>query len=196
MQGNDPWRQRIPGMSDVRLVKPHAGLLPEYISALRTGWSPSNGHDLSGPHLAAIEADAAAFLAQYDWLPGSMVRLPDGSAVPRLPGQLFWIDVGEFAGFMSFRYQIGTVDLPDNVSGHAGYGVVPWLRRRGIATSALRLVLPVAAAAGLDRILITAHPDNAASCRVIEAAGGELASDLPASDAFGPRVGYWVQTAR
>lgn len=182
-------------MDAIRLVKPHAGLLPEYVAALRTGWSPSNGHDLSGPHLAAIEADPVAFLAQYDWVPGSNTQLPDGSVVPRLPGQLFWITAGAFAGFMSFRYQPGMLELPASVSGHVGYGVVPWLRRRGIASAALRLLLPVAAAAGLDRVLITAHPDNAVSRRVIEAAGGAL-TGLSRSPELDPRVGYWVQTAR
>ncbi len=183
-------------MSDVRLVKPHAGLLPEYVAALRTGWSPSNTHDVSGQHLAEIETDPAAFLAQYDWVPGSVFRMPDGTEHPRLPGQQYWITDGGFAGTIGYRYQPDTIDLPPAVSGHVGYAIVPWQRRRGIATAALRLLLPILAEAGLDRVLITAHPDNPASRRVIEAAGGVLAPDLPASDAFGPRVGYWVQTAR
>ncbi len=183
-------------MDAVRLVKPHAGLLPEYVAALRRGWSPSNTHDLSGQHLAEIEADPAAFLAQDHWVPGSVVRLPDGTEQPRLPGQQYWITGDAFAGTIGYRCQPGTLDLPAAVSGHVGYAVVPWQRRRGIATAALRSLLPILAEAGLDRVLITAHPDNAASHRVIEAAGGVLAPDLPASDFFGPRVGYWVQTAR
>lgn len=45
----------------IRLVVPHDGLLAEYVAALRTGWSPDNTQDVSGRHLAAIEADAAGF---------------------------------------------------------------------------------------------------------------------------------------
>ena len=183
-------------MTGIRLVKPHAGLLPEYVAALRNGWSPSNTHDLSGQHLAEIEADPAKFLSQYDWVPGSVFRTPDGAEHPRLPGQLYWITDDAFAGNIGYRYQPGTLELPATVSGHVGYAVVPWMRRRGIATAALRLLLPILVEAGLDRVLITTHPDNVVSRRLIEAAGGVLATDLPASETFDPRVGYWVQTAR
>ena len=176
-------------MEAIALVKPGAALLPGYVAALRTGWSPSNLFDLSAAHLAAIEADAAAFLAGYDGSPGSTNVAPDGRTVPRLPGQLFWISDGSFCGFMSFRHQPGTPDLPDHVSGHVGYGVVPWQRRRGVATAALRAVLPVARAAGLDRVLITTDPDNEASRRVILAAGGASPTLLP-----GSKLGFWVPT--
>ena len=59
------------------------------------------------------------------------------------------------------------------MSGHVGYGIVPWKRRRGYATQALRLLLPVAAqVTGLRRVSLTCDTDNAASCAVIEANGG------------------------
>ena len=85
---------------------------------------------------------------------------------------------GEFAGQIALRWQPGTDALPDYVSGHVGYAVVPWKRRRGHATRALALMLPVAREVGLRRIEITTDADNAASQRVIEANGGRIVGEF------------------
>jgi predicted acetyltransferase len=59
--------------------------------------------------------------------------------------------------------------------GHIGYSVVPWRRRRGYATSALRQILPLAAqATGLPFVEVTTDAHNIASRRVIERNGGAL----------------------
>jgi predicted acetyltransferase len=50
--------------------------------------------------------------------------------------------------------------------------VVPWKRRRGYATSALGLMLPVAREIGLSRVELTCDDDNEPSRRVILANGG------------------------
>jgi predicted acetyltransferase len=50
--------------------------------------------------------------------------------------------------------------------------VVPWKRRRGYATRALALLLPVAREVGLNRVELTCDDDNEASRRVILANGG------------------------
>jgi len=51
---------------------------------------------------------------------------------------------------------------------------VPWKRRRGYASEALRRLLVDVADVGLRWIEVTTDPDNVASQRVIENAGGEL----------------------
>lgn len=179
----------------ITLEVPNEQLLPSYTAALQTGWSPSNTRDLAGPHLAAIEADPDAFLADYEWKPHQTMVEPGGQVVPRLPGQVYWISDGEFCGFLGFRYQPGTTALPPYVAGHIGYGVVPWKRGRGMAAQAVRAVLPVARAAGLARVSITTGPLNAISLAVIRSLGGVRAPETDGIDAHGPWIGFWVATS-
>lgn len=174
----------------VRLVPPNPALLDEYAAALRTGWSPNNEQDMSGEHLAAIAADPAAFLAEFPWAPGKTIKVADGTMRPRLPDATYWIVDDAFCGRINFRHVPGTVDLPPWATGHIGYSIVPWKRRRGIATAALRLMLPIAAAAGLERVFLTTNPHNIPSQKVILGAGGVLDGVLP----NGATLGYWIDT--
>ncbi|MGE3577786.1 MAG: GNAT family N-acetyltransferase, partial [Vicinamibacterales bacterium] len=92
--------------------------------------------------------------------------------VPRLPGYVMWMWDGEFCGTIGFRWQPGTTELPSYCLGHVGYSVVPWKRRRGYATRALALLLPLVRTEGLAYVELTTDADNVASRRVIEANGG------------------------
>jgi predicted acetyltransferase len=89
----------------------------------------------------------------------------------------------------------GTLDLPSHLSGHIGYSVVPWKQRRGYASQALALLLPVARGFGLPRVLVTCDPSNTASCRVIEANGGVAAGSAPYLDQPNEcRLLFWIDT--
>ena len=165
-------------MSPVRLVEPSLALLGEYAAALRQGWSPSNLRDVSGEQLAAIAADETAFLRQFT-APCATIDLGGGLVVPRLPGPVRWLWDGAFCGAINLRYLPGTEELPEHVSGHIGYAVVPWKRRLGYATAALRQILPLAVAAGLRHVDLTCDDDNRPSQKVIEANGGVLISRGP-----------------
>jgi predicted acetyltransferase len=151
--------------------------LPSYVSALESGWSPNTMDDGAGrAELAAIAADPVAFLRSLVDLDatGGPIPLPDGTFAERLPGYRKWMWDGEFCGSISFRWRPGTEELPPHVLGHIGYSVVPWKRRNGYATDALRQLLPEAAEHGLSHVEITTDIDNVASQRVIEANGGTL----------------------
>jgi len=161
----------------MELVWPDGHYLPGYVDALQRGWSPDNLRpETAQEHLAEIAADAVDFVSrQVDReASGPDIALPDGSTVPRLPGFSLWIWDGEFCGCIGFRWQPGTMALPEYCLGHIGYSVVPWKRRRGYATRALQLLLPYAQAEGLSYVELTTDSDNFASQRVIESNGGRL----------------------
>lgn len=166
-------------MITVRLVAPSLDRLPDYVAALQTGWSPNNERDVSGEQLALYRREPGALLHELTRQDGT-ITLGDGQVVPRLPSRVFWLDDdGAFCGQIGLRWQPGSEGLPPYVSGHVGYAVVPWQRRRGHATRALALILPVAREAGLHRVVVTCFDDNEASRRVILANGGTLVGSGP-----------------
>jgi predicted acetyltransferase len=95
-----------------------------------------------------------------------------------------WHD-GDFCGSIGLRWQPGTTELPFYCLGHIGYSVVPWRQRRGLATEALRQLLPQARAQGLPLVQITADAGNLASQKVILANGGVLLREEDKPAAFG-----------
>jgi predicted acetyltransferase len=177
----------------VNLVQPAIAYLGSYSDALRRGWSPDNvrGAAAALDELQQIESDPIKFL---DGLTdpdakGPPVTLPDGSQVPRLPGFRLWMWDGEFCGSIGFRWQPGTAELPAYCLGHIGYAVVPWKERRGYATRALALLLPLARARGLSHVDLTTDPDNIPSQRVIIANGGVLYSRFRKTEHYGNTEG-------
>ena len=158
------------------LKQPSLELLPGFVDALNRGWSPDNvrGEVTAARMLKAIGKDPVRFVASMDdrEARGESITLPDGSVVPRLPGFNRWIWDYVFCGSIGLRWQRGTSELPHWVLGHIGYAVVPWKRGQGYATSALRLLLPQARAAGLEYVELTTDPDNLPSQQVILSNGG------------------------
>jgi predicted acetyltransferase len=64
-------------------------------------------------------------------------------------------------------------------AGHIGFSVEPPWRGRGLAGRAVRLLLPLAQAHGLDPLWLTCDPGNFASRRAIERLGAEYAGTVP-----------------
>jgi len=172
----------------MKLVWPAAEYLAGYIHALEQGWSPDNLRPAAAPEeLARIAEDSVRFIAeQIDReAKGPKVTLPDGRAVPRLPGYTLWMWDGEFCGSINFRWQPGTTELPPYCLGHIGYAVVPWKRRRGYAKLALKLLLQQAGNEGLTYVEIVTDSDNVASRKVIEANGGEVIAQFRKPEGYG-----------
>ena len=183
----------------IELKTPVLELLPHYVDALQRGWTPDHiiGRAATEEQLLAIEQDGAGFVARQTDLAaqGGPVTLPDGSQVQRIPGRQFWIWDGEFCGRLSIRWQPGTAALPPHVLGHVGYAIVEWKQRQGIATQAVRLVLPYARAQGLPYVEVTTDPDNLASQKVITANRGVLFESFTKPAAFGSTPGLRYRIA-
>jgi len=172
----------------MKLVWPAAEYLGGYTHALEQGWSPDNLRPEAAPEqLASIADDPVRFLTeQIDReAKGPKVVLPDGREVTRLPGYAQWLWDGEFCGSINFRWQPGTTELPPYCLGHIGYSVVPWKRRRGYATLALKLMLSQASYEGLPYVEIVTDADNVASRKVIEANGGKLIAEFRKPESYG-----------
>jgi predicted acetyltransferase len=175
----------------MQLVRPSPEHLPEYQAALERGYRP---HTLRGPAALkswSIEDDPRpSSLMDNPLALGPMVVLPDGSQVRRLPNLRRWMwDEDGFSGSIGLRWTADGTPLPSHVLGHIGYAVVPWKQRRGYATRALALMLPLARAQGLPFVSVTTDPDNTASQRVILANGGVLVERFDKGAAYGHKPG-------
>lgn len=186
----------LPGAcpAPLALLPPSLDRLEGYARALEAGWAPDESRDVRLQTLAAVREDPAGFVRGLVAQTGTFFA-PDGTPVPRIPFRMYWIDDGEFCGTINLRWQPGTLELPSYVSGHVGYGVVPWKRNRGYARRALAMLLPEARALGLDRVLLTCDDDNHPSRRVILANGGVFAGTAPHPHlAHKRKLLYWVST--
>lgn len=183
----------------MQLVWPTLEHLPSYVEALGTGWSADNvrGAVAAAEERQRIEADPAAFVAGMvdREAKGDPVKLPDGSIVTRIPGFRRWMWDGGFCGVIGLRWQPGTEALPPHCLGHIGYAVVPAKRNLGFATQALLETLPLAKAEGLSYVEVTTDPDNIASQRTIEKAGGVLYERFVKPAAFGRTPGLRYRIA-
>ncbi|MBN9415172.1 MAG: GNAT family N-acetyltransferase [Candidatus Eremiobacteraeota bacterium] len=76
------------------------------------------------------------------------------------------------------RGKVGGIDLrldeANIVGGQIGYVVAPRFRGQGLASRALRLLLPLVQRHGFERLWVTCDPDNLASRRTCEKAGFRL----------------------
>lgn len=175
------------------LKTPDLSILPMYLAALKRGWTPESDDDMAIARqlITDVESDPETHLA-WLWNPtgqGAPVTLSDGSVVPRLAHVRFWIfDDGEYCGEVNLRWQPGTSTLPPYCDGHVGYAVVPWKRRQGIASTALRHLAAMAPTFGLEWLDIAMSADNLASRRVSEAAGAKLIGEYIAHEQGGVKA--------
>ena len=121
------------------------------------------------------------------------LREQSDTSIPAKEGRVhatnWWIvEDDTYLGAISLRHALN--DFLLDAGGHIGYGVRPTARRRGLATWALRAVLPNARSLGLTRVLVTCDDENVGSVRIIESNGGVL-EDVRDTD-LGRTRRYWI----
>ena len=90
-----------------------------------------------------------------------------------VPATMLWaVDGDRWLGRVSVRHELNEHLI--RFGGHVGYAVRPSARRRGIATTLLRVGLGMLNEIGVGEALILCAEDNEGSRRVIETGGGEL----------------------
>ncbi|WP_269936519.1 GNAT family N-acetyltransferase [Arthrobacter sp. HY1533] len=105
----------------------------------------------------------------------------------------FWIVENEtYLGAIELRHVLTPLML--DAVGHIGYNIRPAARRRGIATWALKSILPHASSIGLTRVLLTCDEQNLPSARTIEKNGGVL-EDVRSTE-LGVKRRYWIELGR
>ncbi len=92
----------------------------------------------------------------------------DGRHVPYYHFQI--LQYGREAGRVNFR-PASTPSVLE-YDGHIGYEIFPRYRGQRLSQQAVSLLLPFIARHGFDSVVLTCHPANRASARIIEALGG------------------------
>lgn len=152
------------------------------------------GHDVYDM-LQTFTSDENGFSVEmsglpYDAFPGWIAKMEKYSRGEELsPGHvpqtlyILYAD-GRPCGILKLRHYLN--DALREHGGHIGYAVCPAARGQGYGTLQLALGLEKARALGLDRVLITANSDNAASRRVAMKNGARVEKD------DGEHVWMWI----
>lgn len=153
----------------MRLVRPSAAYVPSYLHEVRSGWEWDEFFFSDGdPMLNRAKVSTTSLLSGFreDERPG------------RLPSRFRFMWENGYLGSINLRWEPGTHELPFPVLGHIGYGVIPRARGRGVASDALRQMLPLAWEQGLQYVDVVTDPENIASQRVIANAGGTFVEEF------------------
>ncbi len=169
------------------LIAPTTRLRESWLAA-RDEWGRGEHQDGSGLR-AGDDVDSPEGFAL--WV--TRLRREADPAIPpgegRVHATYWWIAESDiYLGAITLRHAL--TDFLVRAAGHIGYSVRPSERGRGLATWALRSVLPEARSLGLQRVLVTCDDTNVASARTIENAGGVL-EDMRDTE-LGRTRRYWI----
>ena len=156
---------------NVILELPSMKAFDSYIEALEEGFYRGIQEVKTPEEIQTIKANPELHFKELnDQTPGE-IETPSGEKFQKVPYENLWL-VHEkiFIGEVSFRHRLSK--FLEDFGGHIGYGIRPSYEGQGYATLAMELVKKRAKTIGIDTLMVSCSPDNPASQRVIEIAGG------------------------
>jgi predicted acetyltransferase len=109
-----------------------------------------------------------------------------------VPQQTYWLLKGGETIVGEIRFRPVLTPPFEQHNGHIGYNIRPSERRKGYATCQLALLLDIARAQSLTRVMLTIEGHNPASVCVIEKNGGELEWRKIAPETGEALACYWI----
>lgn len=173
-------------MSAAHLVTPSVDFKDSYLEAVAEYHREGRYQETS---LLDISADFEAYVSHLGDPDRQNRPLPDWAE--HVPETILWLvkeDV--YIGTVSIRHRLNW--HLEKYGGHIGYIIRPSWRGKGFGKKILRLALPVAQHLGIDRVLVTCAPDNAASRAAIEGNGGVYRDEVSATAQHPARQRFWI----
>lgn len=111
-----------------------------------------------------------------------------------VPDTVYWaVSEGRMVGRISIRHELSS--FLRRVGGHVGYIVRPSMRRRGVATEMLRLLLETPRAKATGDILLTCNEDNVGSEKSILKNGGVFSELVEVGPGQPKKKHFWIKTS-
>lgn len=168
----------------MRLVKPTAELERQYLDMVEE-WKQS-GEKMVPSVLKEDTSDFQAMVSRFEGFSQGI-----GVKDSFVTHTTYWLisEDNRVLGAINIRHQLN--EKLKNHGGHIGYGIRPSERRKGYATTMLRMALDVVREMGMESVLITCNKKNLASAGTIINNGGVLDSEGVDEGVVFQR--YWIK---
>lgn len=174
-------------MSASKLVKPDIEYKDSYLDALREYQEEGRYTFID---IAELDESFEDFTKKLN--EGKLnLHKPFQDWVEPVPETALWlVKDGDYIGTFNIRHRLNW--HLEKWGGHVNFNIRPSMRGKGFGKKILQKGMPFICYMGINRALLTVHPDNKAGIRVIEFCGGELEDKSPATDKFPDRLRYWL----
>lgn len=178
----------------ITLDLPSMKAFDSYIEALEEGFFRGMQSVKNKEEIEEIKENPQKHFQELNDQKPGQVETPSGEKFEKVPYENLWLTHQNiFIGEVSFRHKLSK--LLEDFGGHIGYGIRPSLEGKGYATLAMELVKKRAKKLGIDKLMVSCSPDNPASQKVIEKAGGvfqDISPDTHGYDTVCQR--FWIET--
>lgn len=174
-------------MTASKLIRPDPAYRDSYLKALDEYHAEGR---FQFEKTAELARDFEKYVADIS-AENRMPKRPFPNWVEPVPETILWlVKDGVYLGTAAIRHRLNW--HLEKWGGNLGFIIRPSARGKGFGRKILLRSLPWAQQSGLDRVLITCPPDDESAKHVIEAAGGVLHDELPATSQFPARLRYWI----